>query len=203
MDDVMNAVRGEAERVASRIASPRIGIVSSYDPAHYAAKVKLQPEGVETGWASIASMSVGNGFGVFSPPSPGDAVVVIFQEGNSEVPIVLGSLYNDTDRPNVPGAGTAPAGEKWLVHQKGTRVRLTGDGTVELFAKSGTQVKLNPDGTVDIHGTQIRIGAEDGAFLRLVNDTFMALFNSHVHGNGPPPTPLMTAANLTENLKGS
>ena len=53
MQNLLNTVRREAERVMSRLALPKTGIVSGYDPANYAAKVVLQPEGVETGWLAI------------------------------------------------------------------------------------------------------------------------------------------------------
>ncbi len=203
MQDVMNAVRGEAERVSSRISTLRMGTVSSYDPGSYSVKVRLQPEDIETGWVPVMSPSVGNGFGLFSPPTPGDAVVVGFQEGNTEVPIVLGGLYNDVDRPDVQGAGGVPSGDKWLVHPKGMRIRLHGEG-VEILCKAGTVVRLSlDDGTVDISGPDVRIGAQGGTFQKLVNESFMQIFNTHVHGTSPPPVPLMTPANLTASLRGA
>ena len=40
------------QRVMARLATPRIGIVTSYDPNNYAAKVLIQPEGVRDGLAA-------------------------------------------------------------------------------------------------------------------------------------------------------
>lgn len=221
MDALLNAMRREAERVGANVAHPRMAIVSSYNPADHTIKAKLQPEGIETGWFPWASSVVGNGWGLFAPPSPGDQVVVLFQEGSGGSPIGIGAIYNDEDRAVVEGLGGAPSGEAWLVHQSGSRIRLLNDsgieirhqsearirlledGTIEVQQQGGTQLVLRPDGTVDLNAPTLRIGAEGGTFRKLVNDTFMQLFNSHVHGNTPPPTTPMTPAHLTENLTGA
>lgn len=178
MDDVMNAVRGEAERVAGRIAQTRLGIISSFDPDNYAVKVKLQPEGTETGWLPLSSPWVGNGWGLFAPPAMGDQVVVHAQEGEGETRIACDRLYSDEDRPL-----KVDAGEFWLVHQSGMKIRLTNQPSIQIF------------------GGNIQIGPENGTLLTLVTQAFQAIFNQHVHGNGPPPTQQLTAAHLTTALK--
>lgn len=201
-EDLRNEIRREAGRVLGTLSLLRMGLVSSYDPQRYAARVRLQPDDVETGWLPIAVPVVGNGFGLFAPPAVGDQVVVGFQEGSVEAGVVLGALYSDDDRPVVQGIGGCPSGEVRLVNRTGARVRILGDGTVEIRVKAGTQARLNPDGSVDIHGTELRVGAEGGAFQRLVDERFVALFNQHVHGNSPPPTPQMSVgAHTTTQLK--
>lgn len=199
MQDMLNAMKREAERVVGRVANPRLATVSSYDPDTYSVKVLLQPEGTETGWCPVVSQQVGNGWGLFSPPTPGDQVLVVFEDGSAGNPIVVGSVYSDEDRPVVQddiGKG-CPAGEKWLVSESGARLRLLKDGTVEIRVKAGTQVKVNPDGSVDVNGNDVRIGAEGGAFRKLVDERFVALFNGHVHGNSGPPTPQMAVGQHT------
>ena len=47
MNKMQNLWRREGERAAGQRSLARMGIVSSYDPTHYAAKVKIQPEGHE------------------------------------------------------------------------------------------------------------------------------------------------------------
>lgn len=178
MDAVMNAVRGEAERVVERVARTRIGIVSSYDPDNYAVKVRLQPENAETGWLPLTSPWVGNGWGLFAPPAMGDQVEVSFLEGDAEVGMVAGRLYSDEDRPL-----RVEAGEFWLIHGQGAKVRLRNDGSVEIF------------------GADIKIGPENATLLRLVTDAFMPIFNAHQHGNSGPPQPQMGATHLTAALK--
>lgn len=205
MEEVMNAVRREAARTHARTAQPRMAIVSSYNPETYSVKVKLMPEGIETGWAPLASQQVGNGWGLFSPPSIGDQVVVVFQEGSGGSPVVIGSIYNDEDRPVVGDIQGTPDGEARIVNQSGARIRLLKNGQIEIRQKAGTQVLLNPDGSVDINAPVVRAGALGALFRKLVMDNFMATYNSHTHpaNNTPPNSGLMTTAHLTTNLTGA
>jgi phage baseplate assembly protein V len=203
VEDLTNVMRREAERVAATVAQTRMGIVSGYDPNRHAVKLRLQPEGHETGWIPWGSLAAGNGWGIFVPPTLGMQAVVAFQEGNSETGVVVAAVYSDDDRAVVEGLGGAPSGEIWFVHKSGARVRLTDDGTIEVHAKAGTQAKLNPDGTVDIHGSTIRVGADGSLYRGLLTDLFITFFNQHVHPNtGPPVTPL-TSALFTQSLKGA
>lgn len=196
--EMMNAVRGEAERVMQGSATTRLGTISSFDPDHYAVKVRLQPEGTETGWIPLSSPWAGNGWGMFVPPSIGDQVKVHFQEASGEAGVVGGRLYSDEDRPIA-----VPAGEFWLVHRSGARMRLLNSGQIEVQQQGGTQLRLNPDGSIDLNAPSLRIGVEGGTFHKLIMDTFMAAYNSHTHGNSGPPTPQMTQAHLTTNLTGA
>lgn len=203
MQDMLNAMRREAERVGANIAHPRMALVSSYNPDTYQVKVQMQPENYESGWMPLASPGVGSGFGVFVPPAIGDQVVIIHQEGNSGSPVAMAGVYNDTDRPVVQGIGGCPANEIRIVHKSGARLRMLSDGTIEIQQQGGTRLQLNPDGTVDLNAPTLRVGALNGSFLTLVTQAFQAIYNTHVHGNGPPPTQQMLPTHLTTALKGA
>lgn len=180
MDDLNNVVRREAERVMGTRATTRLATITSYDPSTYSCKVALQPEGAETGWCPIASIQVGNGYGIYTPPRPGDQAVVVFQEDNVETPVVVGFLYNDVDR-----AATVPAGEVHIVHE------------------AGNKVVLKPGGVIEVTGTDIRVGPSGATLRTLVTQAFQTLFNLHTHpADNTPPTQQMTAAHLTVALKG-
>ena len=86
MDRLLNAARRETQRAISMLALPKTGIISGYDPASYAAKVRLQPEDVETGWLPIRTPWAGNGWGMFCPPDIDDEVEVQFQDGGKGAP---------------------------------------------------------------------------------------------------------------------
>ncbi len=150
LDSLLNRVRAEAATVLDALRQDlRIGIVSAYDPDQYAAKVRLQPEptdqpegSAETGWLPVLSLWGGDGWGDFAPPTPGDVVMVLFQEGGREAGIVLGRFFSLLTRP-LP----APSGERWIVHQSGAFVKLTNDGKITLTDKAGSVVVMNGDGT--------------------------------------------------------
>ena len=129
IDNQLNVMRREAERVAGRRANARAGTVSAYDPARYTAKVVIEPDGVETGWLPVLTPWAGDGWGMFAPPSPGDTVDVHFQEAAGEAGFVSLRFFGDKTRP-LP----VPSGEFWLVHQSGSKLKLLNDGTVEIVS---------------------------------------------------------------------
>lgn len=121
MQNLLNAARREAERVMSRLAPPKTGIVSGYDPDSYAAKVRLQPEDAETGWLPIRTPWAGDNWGMFCPPDVGDEVEVQFQEGGKKAPYVALRAFGDQFRPL-----SVPAGEFWLVDKLGNSFKFSG-----------------------------------------------------------------------------
>lgn len=185
-------------------AQPRMGLVSSYDPDRYAVKVKLQPEGIETGWMPLTSLSVGNKFGIFSPPALGDQIFIAFLEGSGGSPVAVGGVYSDEDRPVVDGIGGCPAGETWIVHSSGARIRLLNDGTMEVQQQGGTRLQLNPDGSIDLNAPTLRVGGLGQTFRRLLDERFHAWCTTHTHPNvGPPNGPPSLDASATTQLRGA
>ncbi len=127
MDRLMNALKGQGASQDQAAGAARFGIVSSVNPDTATARVMLQPEGVLTGWLPLLTPWVGNGWGLVCPPSPGDQVLVIPQEGDAEQGLILGTTWSQQ---TVPPA--APAGEFWLVHKSGSFLKLQNDGTVQI-----------------------------------------------------------------------
>jgi uncharacterized protein involved in type VI secretion and phage assembly len=50
-------------------------------------------------WARLATPSAGRGRGIYAIPQTGDEVVLAFHQGDVNEPIVIGSLWNNVDRP--------------------------------------------------------------------------------------------------------
>lgn len=146
IDNLLNITRREVQRMSGLVAQPRMGVVRSYDPVNYCAKVEKQPGGELTGWLPVLTLWGGNGWGLFAPPSPGDVVKILFQEGGKEAGIVLGRFFSTVTRPLA-----VPAGEFWLVHKEGAALKLTNDGTLTLADKAGSSLAMNADGTVTIN----------------------------------------------------
>lgn len=184
MSDYLNkAMRAEAQRMLDEVSNTRLGLVTSYDPDNYSVKVTLQPDNVETGWIPVASIAVGNGWGLYFPPAINDQVVVAFQEGDLDSAVATAFLYNDEDKPL-----SVKSGEWWMVH------------------RSMTHVKFLEDGTLDIRGPNITAGILNEAVYRLVDQRFQALFNGHTHptpsGVSGPPNQRLTDDHMTKSLKG-
>ncbi len=170
MKKLLNAVRLQAQMAANGRAVTRIGLVDSYDPNTYAVKVRLQPENAITGWLPLLSPWIGNGWGIFAPPTIGDMIEVSFQEDDPNVGLAGQRFYNDSDRPLA-----VTSGEFWLVHKSGSVLKFHNDGSVELIA-AGTLTSSAPQwnhtGPVHVAGTITATGDVIGAGISL---------DAHVH----------------------
>jgi uncharacterized protein involved in type VI secretion and phage assembly len=148
MDRFLNAIKAQAGAMDRATGQPRFAVVTSVDPSRPAVRVTLQPEGVLTGWLPVLSPWVGAGWGLSSPPSPGDQVLVLAQEGDAEHGVVVGRAWSDTAR-----SPPAPPGELWLVHQSGAFIKLSNDGMIHLQGNTSIAGNLSVSGDVsDGHG---------------------------------------------------
>lgn len=147
MSDVaklLNVIKGHVSAMLAAQPRARYGLVQSFDPATYTARVLIQPENQLSGWLPVLTQWLGNGWGLFCPPSPGDQVKLVPQEGSGQSYAIIGGVFSTVDRP-LP----APSGEFWLVHAKGQFIKLLNDGTI---ASRGT---WNHDGDLNATGAVI------------------------------------------------
>ena len=113
-----NIMLGVVERWAAGRYTERHGIVTSYDPKNYLAKVTFQPEGQESGWLPIETGHIGEGYGIViglqqggvnaqgqggqagsQQNNQGDQVVVRYQEGDFESGKIVQRVHSDQDTP--------------------------------------------------------------------------------------------------------
>ena len=127
MDSLLNALKAQGANQDQASGAARFGTVTSVDPSTATARVTLQPEGVLSGWLPLLTPWVGNGWGLVCPPSPGDQVLVLPQEGDAEHGLIIASTWSAQTK-----APPAPSGEFWLVHQSGSYLKLQNDGTVQV-----------------------------------------------------------------------
>jgi uncharacterized protein involved in type VI secretion and phage assembly len=127
MERFLNIIKQHAGAMDQGGGQPRFGTVTSVNPAAATARVKLQPEGVLSGWLPVLSPWVGAGWGMCCPPTPGDQVLVLAQEGDAEHGIIIGLAFSSTQTPPA-----APVGELWLVHKSGSFIKLLNDGTIQM-----------------------------------------------------------------------
>ncbi len=168
MDQFWNMVKAQAGGLDGLAGVARFGLVSSFDPEAYAAKVLIQPENVLSGWLPIVSAWVGAGWGLAAPLTPGAQVLVIAQEGDAEQGVIIGAVWSTVDRP-LP----APAGELWLQHQSGSFLKLLNDGTIFLSAP-----------TVNISGNLVVSGnISDQAGAHGTVGTLRNAYDTHTHAD--------------------
>lgn len=142
-------IRREAEVVSNAQARTRLGTISGLHPDKHAAKVLLQPEGVESGWLPVGTMAIGNGWGIHCLPNIGDQVAVHFVDGDFSSGII-GLRYFSLQDPPAP----AKAGEFLLIHSSQSYLKLNADGTVAIF---GNAITLQADTSVEILGPLLKV----------------------------------------------
>jgi hypothetical protein len=138
------------------LAQPRLGVIASSNSQTAMARVLLQPEGVLTGWLPVLTQWVGSGWGLSCPPSPGDQVLIIPQEGDLQHGLIVGRLFSNQVRPP-----TVDVGEISLTHQSGCSIRLLNSGIIAIqgdlhvtgnvFDSHGSLAKLRSDYNAHIH----------------------------------------------------
>lgn len=143
-----NHMRMQAALAQGLVGKPKGGLVTDYDPDHYAVKVMLQPENIETGWLTIETAMAGNGYGIYAAPTNGDQAMVSFLEGDKEVGWCTGFLPNDVDQPP-----SVPAGQIWVLHKDGAFLKFLPDGVVALTAPGGFDVTADTTITGKLHVT--------------------------------------------------
>jgi phage baseplate assembly protein gpV len=166
MDHFWNMVKARAGGLDGLTGVARFGLVSSFDPGAYAARVLIQPENVLSGWLPILSNWVGAGWGLVAPLTPGAQVLVIAQEGDAEQGVIIGAVWSAADTPLA-----APAGELWLQHQTGSFIKLKNDGTIILQAS-----EVNVTGNLLVTGD---ISDQNNAYGTLGN--LRSAHDTHTH----------------------
>lgn len=118
-------------------------------------------------------------FGFSSNPVNGSPAIVLCLGGERSHPIVIVTDSKE-NRPDVS------SGDSVMYNSSGTKITLEGNKAI-------------------IDAANIELGT--GIIQKLVNESFMTLFNSHTHicaapaSPSAPPVPLMTDLNLTSKTK--
>jgi phage baseplate assembly protein V len=156
VDDFFDSLAGRSGLVHRTMAQARMGTVVSSNSRTATAKVLLQPERVLTGWLPVLTQWAGSGWGMACPPSPGDQVLVIPQEGDPQLGLIIGRLYSNLIR-----APDAEPGEMTFSHQSGCSIRLLNSGMISI------------NGDLHVSGD---VYDSYGSLSRLRND-----YNAHIH----------------------
>lgn len=145
----------------SQFGAPRFGLVASFNPQTYCAKVTIQPENTLTGWLPVLSSWVGVGWGFVAPLPLGVQVLVLPDRNDAQQGVIAGVLFSDVDTP----PNSAAAGEILFRHQSGAFLTLKNDGSVDINAPGG----MNITGNVAVTGSITASGDVIGAGISLDN----------------------------------
>jgi phage protein D/phage baseplate assembly protein gpV len=133
-------------------------------------RVKLKypwmADDVETGWARVSGVGAGNERGLYCLPEVNDEVLVAFEHGDANRPLVLGGLWNGVDKPTVPASEAIQNGN---VH---TRAFKTRSGHALTFVDdSEGKVRLETAGghslVLDDENRMVQIETSGGIVIKL------------------------------------
>jgi phage baseplate assembly protein V len=109
-------------------------------------KIKIpwfDPE-LETEWCRVRQFYAGNGYGAFYVPERGDEVLIAFIKGSMSEPVILGGLYNGSDKP--PSHRDDQTDQKMLRTKAGHEFLLDdspGKERVRITTKGGHEFDLS------------------------------------------------------------
>lgn len=208
MMELWNTMKGAASAVSQQIGQNRWGLVTSVrrSDTGYMAKVRMQPEDVQSGWLPVLSTMVGGGWGLVSPPEPGMQAFIASDSGDGHHGVIVGMAYSLSAMPPVPPAafsanGTPDKtpvgpGEMALVSKSGAVIRLCSDGTIHIKGDvriDGNLIVQNAitANTGDITAAAANVVAAKGDVSDKHGsvDRLRGNFNVHHHATGPLPTP--------------
>ncbi len=148
----------------------------------------------ESFWARVVSFAGGKGAGAFFLPEVGDEVLVAFENGELEFPVVLGTLWNGEDKPPFEEGRRLirsrtghemiwhdQKGELTLRSAKGRVISLKDSGEISIRDPSGNEIVFteNPP-TVKIKGNlKLEIESQEislkGLKVEISADTLLVL----------------------------
>ena len=149
-----------AETESSRVYEPVIGIVTDNKDPSKLGRVKLKipilSDQDSTYWCPIIMLGAGKNRGWFFIPEKDDEVLVMFEHGDLNRPLVVGALWNGKDKPPDKNPGGNP--RRVIKSREGSKITFD-DEKEQLIIEDGVgKGKI----TFDAQANKITIEAIDG-----------------------------------------
>jgi uncharacterized protein involved in type VI secretion and phage assembly len=149
-----------AETEGSRVYEPLIGLVTdNKDPSKLGrVKVKLPilHKDETTFWCPIIMLGAGKNRGWFYIPEKDDEVLVLFEHGDQDHPLIVGALWNGKDKPADKNPGSNP--RRVIKSRAGSKITFD-DEKEQLIIEDGTGCGII---TFDAKANKIIIEAKKG-----------------------------------------
>lgn len=119
----------EGEYEADRVYEPVIGIVTDNKDPDKLLRVKVKIPALSaadtTFWVPVVSYGAGKERGWFFMPEVNDEVLVAFEHGDMNHPVILGALWNGKDAPPEDSSGANT--KRVMVSRSGSKIELDDD----------------------------------------------------------------------------
>jgi uncharacterized protein involved in type VI secretion and phage assembly len=128
-----------AEAEAGRVYEPVIALVTDNKDPSKLGRVKLKipilSDKDTTGWAPIIMLGAGKNRGWFFIPEVDDEVLVLFEHGDLNRPLVVGALWNGKDKPPDKNPGGNP--RRVIKSRAGSKITFD-DDKLQIIIEDGT-----------------------------------------------------------------
>ncbi len=149
-----------AESESTRVYEPVIGLVTdNKDPSKLGrVKVKFPVLSAQdtTYWCPIIMLGAGKNRGWFFIPEVNDEVLVMYEHGDINRPIVVGSLWNGKDKPADKNPGGVP--RRMIKSRQGSKITFDDEGKKIIIEDGSGKGKI----TFDASANKMIIEALDG-----------------------------------------
>jgi uncharacterized protein involved in type VI secretion and phage assembly len=142
-DTLFDLLTPTAPDASGRILGVAVGIVTNNQDPDSLGRVRVRfpwlDDGAESFWARVVSPMAGNQRGLYFLPEVDDEVLVAFQHGRPEAPVVLGGLWNGKDKSPADN-GDGKNNLRVIKSRSGHLIRFDdtdGKEKIEIIDKSG------------------------------------------------------------------
>jgi uncharacterized protein involved in type VI secretion and phage assembly len=146
-----------AETEASRVYEPVIGIVTDNKDPSKLGRVKLKipilSDQDSTYWCPIIMLGAGKNRGWFFIPDKDDEVLVMFEHGDLNRPLVVGALWNGKDKPPDKNPGGNP--RRVIKSRAGSKITFDDDKMQIIIEDGAGKGKI----TFDSNNNKVQIEA--------------------------------------------
>ncbi len=101
---------------------PVVGVVTEVGEGEFIGKVKVklpsQDDQLVTDWARLVSLGAGAGRGLLLKPHINDEVLLMFEDGDTRRPVVLGGVWNGKDKLAGPPLIKSGEPQEWLLKSR-------------------------------------------------------------------------------------
>lgn len=192
---IIDCIKEVAQQEVRKLRLPEIGIVTSSfphesdsDKDNYECNVRLKNTELELRRVQVATGNIG----FVSAPKVGDMVLVAFVNGDINMPVIVGRLYNDQDRPPANKVGEqvfVTPYEKdsdmrriYLELPSGLKIKIADDSV--LVSAGATKVVINRGGDVEIEAKgEVRVKSEGSTLLEAKGDMSLKADNISIESS--------------------
>jgi Rhs element Vgr protein len=165
----------------------------------------------ETAWVRIAVPHAGKDRGWFTLPELDDEVLVGFENGDPDYPVIIGCLYNKENLP-MSEAYAPDNNVKMFMTRSGNKLVFNDeDGSEQIVISqkdgknqivldlSGPSVSISTEGDISVTGSNLNVEADQGITLKASSDIKIEGANIDIKANGN----IKSEAAANHDIKGS